>query len=494
VTATLLDAPPALETLPVGIYLRISQDRTHEERGVDRQGEDADALLARRGDWRLYDRYVDNDTSATKANVTRHEFERLLRDVEAGHVKVIIAWALDRLCRTPEDRLRILQLGKRTGLIICLVRGSDMDLSTPAGRLVADILGSVAANEIEVKQDRVDRASRQRAERGEPSKGGPVPFGFNRDRSHHPEQARAVRQAYSDVLNGVTLASIARAWGDDPVLASTKIRLGRDNKGQPSAWSAETVRALLLNVRNMGVRSLKGEIIGPAKWAPIVSEETYLAVRDVLTDPARKAAPPTPRHLLSGVARCGVCGERVVAGTTRPTYFSYRCRSRGHVARRGDHVDALIAGGVIEGVQTPGVVVKLLSRPDAIHMFLPPPSKGPDLVELRERCKTLRARLRSVALEFADDDTVSPAQLRTITERIRSRLDEAKVELAAAGRTSVLAPLVTADDVAAAWAALSVDRQRAVIDELMEITLLPTGQGARRFDPETVKIKPKAKA
>ena len=47
---------------------------------------------------------------------------------------------------------------------IALVRGSDIDMSTPAGRLSADILASVARHEIEQKADRQRRAVEQAVE------------------------------------------------------------------------------------------------------------------------------------------------------------------------------------------------------------------------------------------------------------------------------------------------------------------------------------------
>jgi hypothetical protein len=53
----------------------------------------------------------------------------------------------------------------------------------------------------------------------------------------------------------------------------------------------------------------------------------------------------------------------------------------------------------------------------------------------------------------------------------------------------VLAPLVVAQNVAAAWAELDISRKRAAIKTLMTITLHSPGKGARReFDPATVTV------
>ena len=124
------------------IYTRISQDRNGEGAGVARQETDARALATARG-WSITDVVVDNDISA-KGHKTRPGFERLLQAVESGSVQVVIAWALDRLTRNRRDTLRLIETCQKQGATIALVRGSDLDMSTPAGRLTADLLAAVA--------------------------------------------------------------------------------------------------------------------------------------------------------------------------------------------------------------------------------------------------------------------------------------------------------------------------------------------------------------
>ena len=62
-------------------------------------------------------------------------------------------------------------------------------------------------------------------------------------------------------------------------------------------------------------------------------------------------------------------------------------------------------------------------------------------------------------------------------------------ELDTAAKENVLAPLVAADNAAAAWQELDLARKRAVIKTLMTITLRSPGMGTRRaFDPATVQV------
>lgn len=48
-----------------------------------------------------------------------------------------------------------------------------------------------------------------------------------------------------------------------------------------------------------------------------------------------------------------------------------------------------------------------------------------------------------------------------------------------------------AGDVRTVWAVLDPDRQRAVVDALMTVTLHSPGRGRRTFDPYSVEVTPR---
>ena len=131
------------------LYVRVSEDKTGEELGVTRQRDDSLTLARQRG-WIVAREHPENDTSAA-GHKLRPEFEALLTAVAAGEVDAIIAWSLDRLTRNRRDTVRLIEACEPRRVVIALVRGSDLDMSTPAGRLTADILAGVARHEIEQK-------------------------------------------------------------------------------------------------------------------------------------------------------------------------------------------------------------------------------------------------------------------------------------------------------------------------------------------------------
>jgi len=445
------------------VYARQSQDRDGNRLGVDRQLADCEKLCADRG-WTVVERVIENDTSATSRR-PRPGFQRVQEMVERRSVDIVVAWHVDRLVRHLRDLEDVIERCERAGVRVATASG-DVDLTTDAGRLVGRILASVARGEVERKSARQQRAQQQAAEAGR-RVGGRRPFGYEPDGlTIRPGEADALRDGYDAILSGVPLAAVARDWNARGVPT-----------GQGSPWTHDSIRHCLLNPRNAGLRRYRGEVVAAAAWPPVVPEETWRATVALLTDPDRRTPPTGGRALLTGLALCGVCGSVVHGGRTRYGARTYRCRAAyGHVSRAAEPVDEYVAA----------VVVERLSRPDAADLLVD--RHRPDVGALRTEAMSLRGRLESLAVDFADGCLTS-GQLRTATERVRGRLGEVELALADAGRVSVVGPLVQAADVQAVWVGLDLDRQRAVLDALVTVTLQPPGRGTRTFRPETVQIR-----
>lgn len=456
------------------IYLRISSDRSGEEAGVQRQREDCERLVRRRG-WTLVGVEQDNDQSASTGR-RRPGYERVLAAIDAKETDVVVAWALDRLQRNKRDEMRLYETCQRRNVTIALVNGADLDFGTAAGRFVADLLGSSARFEVQMKSDRQRRAQEQAAKAGRRS-GGRRPFGYEADGVTIREaEAAAVREGYASLLAGVPLAAIAREW-NSAGLVTGQGRYKEGHKGEPSQWRPDGVRLVLRNPRYAGLRSYRGEIVAKAVWPAVVDEETYRAADALLGDPSRRRTPRSGRYLLSGLAVCGVCGAPVHAGgNARPGVRAYRCSgSMGHFARKADDVETYVKA----------VILERLSRADARQLLAK--QSTPDTAALHTQANALRSRLDSLAADFAEGD-LTASQLRTASARIRELLQETESQMADAGRVNVLGPLVGADDLSAVWEKLGVARQRAVIDALATVVLMPPGRGVRTFRPETVRL------
>lgn len=154
------------------VYVRISEDRTGEEWGVERQLRDIHQAISGRDSNPQVTEFIENDVSAYKKR-PRPRFEEMMRRVEAGDFDVICAKHMDRLLRRLLELEETLQRCEATGTYI-ITTHDGVDTSTEGGRLVARILASVAQGEVERKKARQVSAFKQAAEH-RLSQSAPVP-------------------------------------------------------------------------------------------------------------------------------------------------------------------------------------------------------------------------------------------------------------------------------------------------------------------------------
>ncbi|MEU8134614.1 recombinase family protein [Streptodolium elevatio] len=468
---------------PIGdacaLYGRISDDKTGEELGVQRQDEDGTALADVRG-LHVVARYVDNDISATKGK-RRPDYERMMAAAERGEFKFIIVWMLSRLWRNRRERVDGIERLRKAGVGVLCVKGPDLDLTTAAGRLLAGLLGEVDTHEVEQKAERQEREMRQTVERGV-APGGRRAFGYpgtmrGDDGKRVPvpdeqveREAAAVKWAFGAALGGATLSGIATSL-NEMGLPTTM--------GGP--WKHNAVRVMLLNERYAALREYKGELF-PGKWSALVPEETWRAVCALLTDEERRSNHTNARRwLLTGIALCGVCGDLVISTYRDNKRRVYRCRASAHLLRTAEPIDELVVA----------TTVARLSRPDARDLLID--DTRPDIDGLRVQAVALRERLDNFAHDYADG-LIDRRQMRAGSARVRAALAEVESQMVHLDRADVLRDLVESEDVAAAWNATTfgLDRQRAVIRTLWTVTIQRSGPGRRVFDPRTVSIAPAA--
>jgi site-specific DNA recombinase len=427
------------------IYVRISMDKAYDGHGVANQLAKLEQKASERG-WTVVYRLSDNDIGVTRKDPTRPGkyrpgYEEAMRLVDARMVDAVLCFKWDRFIREPLDLEYLIPRFDAAGVRFAEVDG-NIDLGADSGRLAARILIAVAKAEQERKAERQKLAFEQAAINGKRFTGCPRPFGYQDDHvTAHPVEGPAVAEACTALLGGGTISGVRREWIKLGLKPPQQARRGA------TEWNRTSIRMILLNPRIAGLSVYRDEIVGQGQWEPLVSEETWRAVRGILEDPTRKP-PRGVRTLLGGLALCP-CGN-VVTGTPSHTgYHIYRCtpatRNRayhgGHVARQ--------AGPVEEFIDK--LVVARLSRPDAADLVAVGDS-GVDVAALREEAAAIRANLEEMASDRALGK-ITRAQMLKATEAGTARLEAIGAELEGAARENVLAPLVAAENAAAVWAA-----------------------------------------
>lgn len=445
-----------------GIYIRISLDPTGARLGVTRQLKDCRAKGETLG-WSIHKVYEDNDTSASGTK-PRPAYQRLLADLEAGTIDAVIVWDLDRLTRRPIEVEHFIELADRRKIALASV-GGDVDLSTDNGRMFARIKGAVARAEVDRKSARQRSANDQRAEHGRPA-AGRRSFGYSPDGMHLvPAEAAHIQDAAARLLAGESIHAITAHLNKDGALTTAG-----------NQWGTTEVRRMLANPRYAAKRVHRGAVVGEGTWPAILDPDTHQAIRAILDDPARKAPGRPQSSLLTGIAACAVCSDRIYATRSGAKARRYYCRSRAHVSRVADPIDAYAVGYLLDLIS---------SRRNDLLGDAADESRGR---QLRAQETQLRGRLDGLAEAYAAGD-LDDLQLRAGSRRAKAELDQVITELASLRRKPALASLVAADDVRAEWEGMSLDAQRAALRAALVVTLHPAGQGARYFDPGTITVE-----
>jgi site-specific DNA recombinase len=308
-------------TTKAAIYCRISRDPQGLRTGVERQEGDGRALAKRKG-WTVHEVYVDNDISAWSGK-RRPEYERMLEDVEAGKVKAIIAWHLDRLTRSPKELEHFFDVCDAAGVKHFGTVSGDIDLSTRDGQLNARIQGAVAKKASDDASARIRAAFDAKAERGEWKRGGVRPFGYEWDEDAgqlviRENEAALIREAVERILAGESRRAITRDWHNRGILTS---------EGKP--WSITRLGKLLASPRTIGQRVHRGQVIAEGNWEPILDEATQQRVVRKMRRQGASHRAGRQRHLLTGLAFCGGCGFKLVAKARKDRkgdgFRTYRC-------------------------------------------------------------------------------------------------------------------------------------------------------------------------
>ncbi len=103
--------------------------------------------------------YADTFTGKT---LDRPAMTKLLADIRGGRIKTVVVWRLDRLGRTAKGLTALFD--ELVALKVNFISLKDgIDLGTAAGRLIANVLASVASYETEIRAERIaaGRAAKQ---------------------------------------------------------------------------------------------------------------------------------------------------------------------------------------------------------------------------------------------------------------------------------------------------------------------------------------------
>ncbi|WP_134664061.1 recombinase family protein [Amycolatopsis sp. CFH S0078] len=469
------------------IYVRISKDKVGAGLGVERQEgdcRDLAAMLSRQLGKTVVvvEVYVDNDMSAYSGK-PRKDYLRMLADLRAGRAELILAWHTDRLHRSPIELEEYIQVCEPRDIATYCVKAGHLDLTTPAGRLVARNLGAAARYEVEHMSERICSQKMTALNKGEWI-GGARPFGYagpirdsygnvlNREEvgvKIIEHEAAMIKDAVQRVISGESLYAICKRW------TASGVPTPRGSK----RWLPATLKRILVRPRNVGWVEHRGVVLEGVRagWPPILTEDEYHAVRAILLDNEHRTTYRGSRSLKwlgTNLYRCDVCSDLMRSagvssqGSGGEKHAAYRCKHGLHLSVRAAPIDAIVNT----------YICARLAKHGADLIWVP---SGSNAVDLRTKANSLRARIHELEDMLGEGELTRPAFLRQ-RDKILTKLDTVNSDLASRATSSVLSGVADAPNPAEVFMnpeKTPIERRRAIVDALCTVTILKGKKGRK---------------
>ena len=369
------------------------------------------ALSQRHEGWTVVkDRYDDGGFSG--GTLERPGLKRLLADIEAGKVDIILLYKIDRLTRSLSDFAKIVEILDRKGASFVSITQS-FNTTTSMGRLTLNMLLSFAQFEREVTGERI-RDKIYASKRKGIWMGGPVPLGFDVvERKlvvNEPEakQVRDIMRLYLTVGSVPELVEVLAQNG-----SHTKIQQRKDGGTRGGCpFKRGNLYHLLSNRIYRGMTVHKGEAFDGEHEA-IVGEDLWNEVQAKL---AKQGQGGSSRKVS---ARTGVLARLIYDGEGRAMVLTHTQKGNRrfhYYANRyetlGDSIASRVSARDIENIVIDQLSQTLGSGSQMQSMLVNGSYTSEQLHNLISRCSRLATELS--AAKYARKQEV----LRNVVDRI----------------------------------------------------------------------------
>lgn len=421
-----------------GLYIRVSLDRTahgmaEEILSPDTQEARGRAYCEAQG-WQVGDVERDIDESGYRQHYSqRPGLIRLLLSVESGHLSKIVVWKFSRLSRRLKEFLEICDRVEAAGAGVVSVT-EQIDTSTPAGRLIRNILASFAQFQSEELSEQISANWLTKVRRGE-RPAGQSPFGTINEMGilqPNPATHHHLIEMYRVFANTNSIKAVYQYLVDNGVPPPVSHQ-----------WNLNTIRLILRNPVYTGHLAWLGEVY-EARWTPLVpldiweKAQTHFERRRM----DRKEVPRRGARILSGVTKCNCCNRTMwikfrdlTARSASASDRVYQCLAPQNMGK-GCDIPTLDAGeaerAVWEAVQMllAGLDIQPLiehSAREQARLSKAADSARTTLLARRERTERATAQL----LDLLVEGSITRDQFRRKNQEYLQRLETIDTQLAA---------------------------------------------------------------
>jgi DNA invertase Pin-like site-specific DNA recombinase len=436
-------SPRPARKLRCAVYTRKSSDEGLEQEfnSLHAQREAALAYIASQkseGWIALPDHY--DDAAVSGATLERPALKRMLRDVEAGLIDVVVTYKLDRLSRSLTDFVKLIELFERHNAVFVSIT-QQFSTTSSMGRLTLNILLSFAQFERELAGERIRDKFLQSRKRGL-WMGGWAVLGYrveNRRLVVVEHEAALVRRIFDRFAKTGSALAVARELNAAGEVTKQRQCVGSIRGGK--SWTKGAVYKVLANRVYLGEAVHKG-VAYPGEHAAIIDQRTWDKAHAVMAEPAHRRG-ATTRAQLPALLKGLIYGPN--GRPMSPSHTSRRGRIYRYYVTREAIADGYDSCAVtsVPAVDVEGAVLdhiqKLLAAPELVARTWAAAKRevGDDITE--RDVTILLANFAAVWTELFPAELARIVQL--LVGRVDVREDALEVRIRAEGLANLLGEL-----------------------------------------------------
>ncbi|RIH66172.1 recombinase family protein [Mariniphaga sediminis] len=342
------------------IYIRVSSDIQDYERQVS----DLKSFVKDNNfifeDKNLYE----DKLSGFKDEREREGLAKLLKEVIASNIKIVLVWEMSRLARKPIILLELTDFFQNNSINVYfyIQRFWLLDETgkvSPQAGLSISVFGWLTEYEARLTKERFISAKTNNVKHGKYN-GGKIPFGYTLDNENRfvvndkiiesldKSEADIVREVFDLYEDGLTCSKISR--------------ICRSKKYPKIVCNTHTLARVLRNTQYIGYKIVK---LGIRPTPPLISKAQFNLVQE-LVESNKTKADKGKKHifLLRGKLKCAVCGEYYVGKQTDDAYICPKNSGSNKTNKGTSCRGSNISISTLDGITWELVKENLINMPD----------------------------------------------------------------------------------------------------------------------------------
>jgi len=477
----------------VGIWVRVSTEDQVKGDSLEHHEERA-RMYAKMKNWNVKTVYNLAGKSG-KSVVEYSETQRMINDIKRGYISGLIFSKIARLARNTKQLLELSDIFTSYNADLISIY-ENIDTSSPSGKLFFTLIGAMAQWEREEIVSRVKASVQVRAKLGK-KLGGQAQFGFKWEGSElliNDDEApirKLMYELFLKIGKNTTVATQLNEMG-------YRTRSGaKFSRGDIKRWLREPISKGLRRAHYSEQNSVtKATQLKPQdQWyihpcPPIVSEELWQKVNDILDEQDKKRKPISNRkvHVFTNYIYCH-CGGKM---NVRSRLTHYKCTNKEctNKIRREDLDEAFKSR-----------LMQFLSNKKELETYFKQSekklkNKSIELEILKKKQHEVKEKLENILLlhnkgqipteAFNEYHSEPYKQSQQLKEQIIKFENEILSESNKQNSTSLI--IQESKDIYEQWDTFTRDKKRSIIEAVLESIIIKQNEidfNLKRLTPET---------